>query len=91
MLSSLFVASSFYFALVEQQIKPLLCGKHVGVLPCHGAWYLRIAASLEAKAFGVKKGTSVKDAKRFAASPHDKDTAPMRIAFNWISDLETVV
>ena len=91
MLRSLFVDFNAYFAWVEQQIKPHLRGKPVGVLPVMAHGTCCIAASIEAKAFGVKTGTSVKDARRFAASHHAKTTAPMRIAFNRIPDLETEV
>ena len=64
MLRSLFVDFNSYFASVEQQIKPQLRGKPVGVLPVMAHTTCCIAASYEAKAFGVKTGTSVADAKR---------------------------
>jgi len=64
MLRSLFVDFNSYFASVEQQIKPELRGRPVGVLPVMAQTTCCIAASYEAKAFGVKTGTSVMDAKR---------------------------
>ncbi len=64
MLRSLFVDFNSYFASVEQQIKPHLRGRPVGVLPVMAQTTSCIAASYEAKAFGVKTGTSVMDAKR---------------------------
>ena len=64
MLRSLVVDFNSYFASVEQQIKPHLRGRPVGVLPVMSHGTSCIAASYEAKAFGVKTGTSVEDAKR---------------------------
>ena len=64
MLRSLFVDFNAYFASVEQQIKPHLRGKPVGVLPVMAQTTSCIAASYEAKAYGIKTGTSVRDAKR---------------------------
>ena len=64
MLRSLFIDFNSYFASVEQQIKPYLRGKPVGVLPVMAHGTSCIAASVEAKAFGVKTGTSVEDARR---------------------------
>jgi DNA polymerase-4 len=77
MLRSLFVDFNSYFASVEQQVKPHLRGKPVGVLPVMAPTTCCIAASYEAKAFGVKTGTSVQDARRlcpeivFIEAKHD--------------------
>ncbi len=53
-----------YFASVEQQLRPELRGKPVAVVPLMADTTCAIAASYEAKAFGVKTGTLVRDAKR---------------------------
>ncbi len=60
----LFVDLNSYFASVEQQDRPELRGKPVAVVPMHADTTCCIAASYEAKAFGVKTGTIVADAKR---------------------------
>lgn len=64
MLRSLFVDFNAYFASVEQQINPALRGRPVGVVPVMAETSCCIAASYEAKAFGIKTGTSVADAKK---------------------------
>ncbi len=60
----LFVDLNSYFASVEQQDRPELRGKPVGVVPMLADTTCCIAASYEAKAFGVRTGTIVADAKR---------------------------
>ena len=57
-----------YFASVEQAENSELRGKPVAVCPTAGDGATIIAASYEAKAFGVKTGTRVGDAKRMC--PH---------------------
>lgn len=52
-----------YFASVEQQLNPKLRGKPIAVVPMIADNTSVIAASYEAKKFGVKTGTRVKDAK----------------------------
>ena len=64
MLRSLFVDFNSYFASVEQQLDPALRGRPVGVVPVMADSSCCIAASYEAKAFGIKTGTRVSDAKR---------------------------
>jgi DNA polymerase-4 len=53
-----------YFASVEQQLRPELRGKPIAVVPVETDSTCAIAASYEAKAFGVKTGTSIYEAKR---------------------------
>ncbi|WP_235815703.1 DNA polymerase Y family protein [Cypionkella psychrotolerans] len=53
-----------FFASVEQQLDPQIRGKPVAITAMEGMHGSCVAASYEAKAFGVKTGTSVRDAKR---------------------------
>ena len=64
MLRSLFIDFNSYFASVEQHLNPALRGRPVGVVPVMADSSSCIAASIEAKVFGVKTGTRVLDAKR---------------------------
>ena len=64
MLRILFVDFNSYFASVEQQVQPRLRGRPVGVLPVMAESTCCIAASQEAKRFGVKTGTGVREARR---------------------------
>jgi DNA polymerase-4 len=64
MLQALYVDFNSYFASVEQQLRPELRGKPIGVLPVMAETTCCIAASYEAKAFGIKTGTIVKDARK---------------------------
>lgn len=60
----LFLDLNSYFASVEQQLKPDLRGEPVIVVPVMTDATCAIAASYEAKAFGIKTGTNVGEAKR---------------------------
>ena len=62
-LTALFVDCDSYFASVEQHLDPTLRGRPVGVAPVMAETSCCIAASYEAKAFGVKTGTRISDAR----------------------------
>ncbi len=64
LLNWLFVDLNSYFASVEQEARPELRGRPVGVVPMMADTTCCIAASYEAKAFGVRTGTIVADARR---------------------------
>ena len=63
-LNWLFVDMNSYFASVEQDARPELHGKPVGIVPMMADTTCCLAASYEAKACGVKTGTIVAEAKR---------------------------
>lgn len=63
-LSTLFVDLNAYFAAVEQQERPELRGKPVAVGAVHAETGTIIAASYEAKPFGVKTGVRVGEARQ---------------------------
>jgi len=63
-LNWLFVDLNSYFASCEQEARPELRGRPIGVVPMMADTTCCIAASYEAKAFGVRTGTIVADAKR---------------------------
>ncbi|MBT8037212.1 MAG: DNA polymerase [Verrucomicrobiae bacterium] len=63
-LTSLFVDFDAYFASAEQHLQPHLRGLAVGVAPVLAETSCCIAASYEAKARGIKTGTSVRDARK---------------------------
>lgn len=60
----LFVDMNSYFASVEQDVDPRLRGKPVAVVPMMTDATCAIAASYEAKAYGVRTGTKIYEAKR---------------------------
>ena len=60
----LFVDMNSFFASVEQQLDPKLRGRAVAVIPTDADSTACIAASHEAKKYGVKTGTPVWEAKK---------------------------
>lgn len=63
----LFLDLNAYFASCEQQEEPDLRGRPIAVVPLQADTTFVIAASYEAKAFGIKTGTRVDEAKRLCS------------------------
>lgn len=66
----LFLDLNSYFASVEQQENPHLRGKPVAIVPMTTDATCAIAASYEAKAYGIKTGTKIYEAKRMCPNLH---------------------
>jgi DNA polymerase-4 len=60
----LYVDLNSYFASVEQEKQPHLRDKPVAVVAVETDWTCAIAASYEAKAYGVRTGTRIHEAKQ---------------------------
>lgn len=60
----LYIDFNSYFASVEQQLQPHLRDKPVAVMPTDTDATCAIAASYEAKAYGIKTGTPIYEAKQ---------------------------
>lgn len=76
MLSCLFLDLNAYFASVEQQAQPALRGRPIAVAPITSDSGCCIAVSYEAKAFGVKTGTRVGEARRLCPTITIVDARP---------------
>ncbi|MDD5364494.1 MAG: DNA polymerase [Gallionellaceae bacterium] len=63
-LRALLLDFNSYFASVEQQLRPELRDRPLGILPVAAETTCCIAASYQAKRFGVRTGTSVSDARQ---------------------------
>ncbi len=60
----LYIDFNSYFASVEQQLQPHLRGKPIAIVPVDTPTTSAIAASYEAKAFGIKTGTPIYEARK---------------------------
>ncbi|AZV00415.1 DNA polymerase IV [Paracoccus phage vB_PthS_Pthi1] len=60
---TLYIDMNSFFASVEQQLNPAIRGQPVAITAMENEKGCCVAASYEAKAFGVKTGTSVPDAR----------------------------
>jgi DNA polymerase IV len=60
----LYIDFNSYFASVEQQLQPSLRGRPVAVVPAETDSTCAIAASYEAKAYGIKTGTPIYEARQ---------------------------
>ncbi len=63
-LERLYVDFDSFFASAEQHLQPRLRGRPVGVIPVDSEHTGLIAVSREAKALGIRRGTSVRDARQ---------------------------
>lgn len=61
---TLYLGINSFFASVEQQLNPDLRGKPVAITAMENEKGCCVAASYEAKAYGIKTGTSTPDARR---------------------------
>jgi DNA polymerase-4 len=63
-LEALYLDFDSFFASAEQHLRPELRGRPVGVIPIRSPDTSLIAASRQAKAFGVKTGTRLREARQ---------------------------
>jgi len=76
MLRTLFLDLNSYFASVEQQVQPSLRAHPIAVAPITSDSGCCIAASIEAKRFGVKTGMRVGEARRLCPDIAIVDARP---------------
>lgn len=62
-LETLYLDFDSFFASAEQLLRPELRGRPIGVIPLESEATSLIAASREAKTYGIKTGTKVRDAR----------------------------
>ena len=74
----LFVDMNAYFASVEQQLQPRLRGRPIAVAPVMTERTCCIAASYEAKRFGIRTGTNVGEARRLCPALEVIEARPGR-------------
>lgn len=94
MLRSLFIDFNSYFASVEQQLRPELRGKPIAVVPVMTDTTSAIAASYEAKAFGVKTGTRIAEAKQMCPGlilVHARHNAYVEFHNRLVETIESVI
>lgn len=72
----LFLDLNAYFASVEQQERPELRNRPIAVVPVMADTSFVIAASYEAKAYGIKTGTQIGEAKRLCPEIELVDARP---------------
>ncbi len=77
MVNVLFVDMNAYFASVEQQMRPELRHKPVGIVATRTDHTCFIAASYEARALGIKTGTAVWEAKRLCRQIQIVEARPL--------------
>lgn len=77
----LFLDLNSYFASVEQAENPDLRGKPMGVAPTRGDSGTVIAASYEAKKFGIRTGTKVRDAMQMCPEFIRVDATPAKYTY----------
>lgn len=88
----LYLDMNAYFASVEQQMRPGLRGRPVAVAPVMAETTCCIAASYEAKAFGVKTGTPVAQARRMCPGLRVVEARPglyMRVHHRMLAAIDT--
>ena len=81
-LNALFVDFNSYFASVEQHLHPEWRGQPLAVVPLMAETTCCIAASYEAKAFGVKTGTGVAEARNLCHDIRFMDALNARFGKN---------